>query len=258
MAGKNFIVTGAEGFLGNSVVTSLETLGATVFQIDLATFEKESKKEENFYTCDISDEEQISKTFTKIKKNAKTIHGLVNLAAINPTLNSLGNKTKLSDFDFDEHMKSIRLSYKGTMNLVAAAESLLVEYSSIVLVGSDLSLISPDQRIYCNCDGIVLEHEKKCTLKPPSYSFEKFGMIGLTKYLCTYFGSSKVRVNCVCPGPVDAEFPIDFRNRLLQRTPMGRLATKEDLNASIEFLLSDMSRFITGISLPIDGGRSAW
>ena len=250
---KHIVVAGSEGMLGASLVQSLEEQGAIVYQLDL-----NHALSENRFECDITNNSQVKQVISEIKSKTTNIAGIVNLAAINPTLDSLGNKTLLSDFDFDKDLKSISLTYAGTLNLVSEIEDLLSKNSSIVLVGSDLSIISPDQRIYCNCDGSPDMHKMQCSLKPPSYSFEKFGLIGLTKYLSTYFVPNGIRVNCICPGPVETDFPENFRRKLVDRTPMGRLATKKDLNSSIHFLLSDMSEFVTGVALPIDGGRSIW
>ncbi len=250
---KHIVVAGSEGMLGVSLVRSLENQGANVYQIDL-----NNKPGENKFECDVTDKEQVKNTLSEIKSKTDYVTGIVNLAAINPTVDSLGNNTRLSDFNFRADLKSISLTYSGTLNLVSEFEDQLSENSSVVLVGSDLSLISPDQRIYCNCNGSSEMHKAQCSLKPPSYSFEKFGLIGLTKYLSTYFGPKGIRVNCICPGPVDTDFSENFRRRLVERTPMGRLATTEDLNSSIQFLLSDMSNFVTGVALPIDGGRSVW
>lgn len=250
---KHIVVAGSEGMLGASLVRSLENQGATVYQLDLI-----NKPGENKFECDITDKNQLKNALSEIKSKTEYLAGIVNLAAINPTIDSLGNNTRLRDFNFETDLKSISLTYSGTLNLVSELEDQLSENSSVILVGSDLSLISPDQRIYCNCNGSPDMHKTLCSLKPPSYSFEKFGLIGLTKYLSTYFGPKGVRVNCICPGPVDIDFSENFRRRLVERTPMGRLATTEDLNSSIQFLLSDMSNFVTGVALPIDGGRSVW
>ncbi|QLL24334.1 hypothetical protein DLE04_01055 [Actinobacteria bacterium IMCC26103] len=250
---KHIVVAGSKGMLGESLVQSLENQGATVYQLDL-----NNKPGENKFECDITDKAQVKQALSEIKSKTDNVTGIVNLAAINPTIDSLGNNTRLSDFNFSKDLESISLTYSGTLNLVSELEDLLSEYSSVVLVGSDLSLISPDQRIYCNCNGSPEMHKAQCSLKPPSYSFEKFGLIGLTKYLSTYFGPKGIRVNCICPGPVDTDFSENFRRRLVERTPMGRLATTKDLNSSIQFLLSDMSDFVTGVALPVDGGRSVW
>jgi len=258
LEGKNIIVAGANGQLGKSLVIDLEASGAIVYKLDREFSNTEEIDRRYIFECDITNKSEIVEVFSKILETSKVLHGLVNLAAINPSLEKLGNRTKLDQFDFKEDLESIKLTYAGTMNLVSSAENLFEQFSSIVITGSDLSLISPDQRLYCKCTNESNEHQLTCTLKPPSYSFEKFGLVGTTKYLSTYFGPSKVRVNCICPGPIDSDFPPEFRGKLLSRIPMKGLATNSDYNSSVIFLLSDMSRFITGITLPIDGGRSAW
>jgi NAD(P)-dependent dehydrogenase (short-subunit alcohol dehydrogenase family) len=95
-------------------------------------------------------------------------------------------------------------------------------------------------------------------VKPVSYSVVKSGLIGLTRYLCTYWAEQNVRVNAICPGGVFAGQSDEFTQRLNKLIPLGRMAREDEYQAAIVFLMSDASSYMTGAVISIDGGRSAW
>lgn len=95
-------------------------------------------------------------------------------------------------------------------------------------------------------------------MKPVTYSVAKTGLLGLTRYLSTYWATSGVRVNSVSPGGVEADQSSDFLQRVSNLIPLGRLAKQDEYKATIVYLLSDASSYMTGANLVIDGGRSVW
>ena len=95
-------------------------------------------------------------------------------------------------------------------------------------------------------------------MKPISYSVIKFGIIGLTKYLSTYWPEKNVRCNAICPGGVENNQPKEFINRVSSLIPLKRMAKKDEFNSTIIFLLSDSSKYINGAVISIDGGRTSW
>jgi NAD(P)-dependent dehydrogenase (short-subunit alcohol dehydrogenase family) len=129
------------------------------------------------------------------------------------------------------------------------------EEGNIINVSSDLSVISPDQRIYRKEN---LE-EKDQPVKSVSYSVSKWAIIGLTKYMSTYFASKNIRVNSLSPAGVYSDtLPDEFVTKLVDKIPMGRMANKDEYNGTVLFLCSDASKYMTGHNLVIDGGRSVW
>ena len=125
---------------------------------------------------------------------------------------------------------------------------------AIVNVASDLALISPDQRLY-RVEGLA---EDEQPVKPLTYSVVKAGLVGMTRWLATYWADRGVRVNTISPGGVEAGQPEEFRARLAQRIPLGRMARRDEYRAAIVFLLSDASSYMTGHNLVMDGGRTVW
>jgi NAD(P)-dependent dehydrogenase (short-subunit alcohol dehydrogenase family) len=124
----------------------------------------------------------------------------------------------------------------------------------IVNVASDLALIGPDQRLYRQ-EGLP-EHLQP--VKPVTYSVVKSGLIGLTRYLATYWADQGVRVNAISPGGVYNGQPDDFLSKLSSLIPLGRMANVDEYQGAMLFLCSDASSYMTGSNLVVDGGRTCW
>ena len=92
---------------------------------------------------------------------------------------------------------------------------------------------------------------------PAGYAASKGGLLQLTRYLATLL-APRVRVNAISPGGVWRDQPEAFHQRYLARTPLGRMATEEDLKGAIAYLASDLSAYVTGHNLVVDGGWTAW
>ena len=121
----------------------------------------------------------------------------------------------------------------------------------ILNIASDLSAIAPDQRLYS-----LTKNQK--SYKPVTYSVIKHGLIGLTKYLSTYWLGASIRCNSLSPGGVYNEQPEIFIEKLSNLIPLGRMARKDEYRSAIQFLCSDASSYMNGHNLVMDGGRSTW
>jgi NAD(P)-dependent dehydrogenase (short-subunit alcohol dehydrogenase family) len=121
----------------------------------------------------------------------------------------------------------------------------------IINISSDLGIIAPDQRLYAN-------KKKNSFYKPATYSVIKHGIIGLTKYMATYWADKGIRVNCLCPGGIYEKQEKNFIKKINKLIPMGRMAQADEYKGAIQFLSSDASSYMNGATLIVDGGRTIW
>ena len=117
----------------------------------------------------------------------------------------------------------------------------------IINIASEYSVITPDNRIY-----------SKNNYKPISYPVIKTGLLGLTKYLATYWADNKIRVNTITPGGVEDEQNETFKKQYSNRVPLGRMAHKEEMVGALIYLASDASSYVSGQNIIVDGGLDAW
>ena len=117
---------------------------------------------------------------------------------------------------------------------------------NILNISSDLGIIAPDQRIYKN----------KNFIKPITYSVVKHGIIGLTKYTASYWAKDNIRCNAIAPGGIFNNQENSFVKKISNLIPLGRMAKKNEYNALVLFLCSDLSSYLTGSVIVADGGRT--
>ena len=124
----------------------------------------------------------------------------------------------------------------------------------ILNIASDLSVISPYQKLYEKSKS----SKNNQPVKPIAYSVVKHGLIGLTKYLSTYWPEQNVRCNAISLGAVYSNQPQKFIEKIRNLIPLNRLAEKNEYKSTIQFLCSDASSYMTGQNIIVDGGRSVW
>jgi len=183
---------------------------------------------------------------------------LINNAANNPKMENKADVefSRLEFFPLEQWDADLNVGLKGAFlcSQVIGSEMARRKHGVIVNVASDLAVIAPDQRLYRKT-GLP---EDQQPVKPVTYSVVKTGLVGLTRYLATYWADCGIRVNAISPGGVYNNQPDDFVARLSQLIPLGRMANANEYQAAILFLCSDASSYMTGTNLVIDGGRSCW
>lgn len=122
----------------------------------------------------------------------------------------------------------------------------------ILNIASDLSVMAPDQRLYRR-EGLPEEQQP---VKPVTYSVIKTALVGLTRYLATYWADRGVRVNALSPGGVYNGQGDEFVTRLTNLIPMGRMADRDEYRGVVQFLCSDASRYLTGQNIVIYSSSS--
>jgi NAD(P)-dependent dehydrogenase (short-subunit alcohol dehydrogenase family) len=210
-------------------------------------------------TVDITDEDSVAMNCKQLVEEFGSIYGLVNNAANNPKVEDSDKKnfSRLENFPLDVWNQDVAVGMTGAFLCAKHYGNAIAKNSnggSIVNISSDLGLIAPDQRLYLK-ENISAE---KQSVKPVTYSVVKAGLIGLTRYLSTYWADKKVRCNALCPGGVENGQPVDFLREVFSRIPMGRLAQPNEYQGILVFMLSPASSYLNGAIIPVDGGRSAW
>ena len=265
---KTALITGGAGLLGISHAKALLTSGAKVILADIDQNSlEESKvslgKETNLknlqtIVLDVTHEESIAKILDDLVSSGNRIDILINNAAINPTSSSINKgkrSTRLENFSIDRWNQELSVGLTGAylcskvFGTVMASDGL----GGVILnISSDLSVIAPNQKLYKQAN---LSDDMQA-VKPVTYSVIKTGLIGLTRYLATYWAHKGVRCNALSPGGVYNGQDEEFVNRIKDLIPIGRMASIDEYQGAIQFLCSDASAYMNGQNIVMDGGRS--
>ena len=266
--GKVIIITGASGLLGKKHAEAVAAYGGHPVLLDLSAdavvsmaddLNKQFGVNATGYQVDITDEARIEENVQQLLDKYGRIDGLVNNAANNPKVEDSSEKnfSRLENFPVDIWNQDVAVGLTGAFlcakhygHEIAKNE----EGGSIVNISSDLGLMAPDQRLYAQ-DGLPEEQQP---VKPVTYSVVKTGMIGLTRYLATYWAEKNVRCNVMCPGGVENGQPKGFLAEVSSRIPMNRLAQADEYQGTLLWMLSDASSYLNGAIIPVEGGRTAW
>jgi NAD(P)-dependent dehydrogenase (short-subunit alcohol dehydrogenase family) len=212
-----------------------------------------------FHEMNVTSFESITSIGNELHKNGIEIDILLNNAAINPVFDSQSNLnfSRVENYELDLWNHELAVGLTGSFLCSKYFGNKMAEHSKggiILNIASDLSVISPDNRLYKK---EKLSNEKQF-VKPISYSVIKHGLIGMTKYLSTYWASNNIRCNALSPGGIFTDHDDEFVKKISELIPMGRMAKRDEYRAAIQFLCSDASSYMNGQNIVIDGGRSVW
>lgn len=256
------LITGAGGLLGYEHAKALLECGAKVVltDINLQSLKKNFNLLKKDFTnnkilkikMDVTSENSIIHCKNMLKKKKIFISILINNAAHNPKLSKLKSQS-FENFGLEKWKKEIEVGLTGAFlcSKIFGREMAYLKKGVILNISSDLSVISPDQRIYNNSKSLK-------NIKPATYSVVKTGLIGLTRYLATYWAAKNVRCNAISPAGVYYGHKKEFVKKIKKLIPLNRMAKKDEYRSAIQFLCSDASSYMTGQNLIIDGGRSIW
>lgn len=250
LSGRIALVTGGGGLYGRPISTALAEAGAhvVVASRDLGRCEqlaaqlRSSGHEATSLTLDLAEEASINRLQEELDARFGRLDVLVNGAVHRQGLDTI--RTQRADWEATSRINSL-----GLFLVTKACVELMLRHSSgsIINIASIYGVVGPDFPIY-GATGMT---------SPAFYSYDKGGMIAFTRYLACEYGPRGIRVNSISPGGLFDEQPEEFVRNYIARTPLGRMATADDVKGAIVFLASDASAFVTGVNLMVDGGWTA-
>lgn len=267
LTGRVAIITGGTGLLGQQHAEAIANAGGIPVMADIridgtntgsAAFRRRFGKHASVIRSDITDPQSVNALLVEVLNRYGRVDILINNAANNPKMEKTVEVefSRLENFPLRQWEADLSVGLTGAFLCaqIIGSEMAKQKHGVIVNVASDLAVIAPDQRLYRK-SGLSLEQQP---VKPVTYSVVKTGLIGLTRYLATYWASDGIRVNAISPGGVYNNQPEEFIQRLSNLIPLGRMANVDEYQAAILYLCSDASSYMTGTNLVIDGGRSCW
>ncbi len=265
LSGRVALITGGAGLLGAEFCKTLAQAGAGVVIADLnhnASQQLSLSLAENglrsfAVEADVTDPSSVNQMVESCIDSFGRLDILVNSAALDPKFDpehsASSGSGAFEDFPLEAWEQALNVNLSGAFLCCQAAVRPMLDQGSGVIVNlsSIYGLVGPDQRIY------ERPGEKK-QFKPVYYSVTKAAILGLTRYLSTYYAGRNIRVNALSPGGVFNDHDEAFTQAYAARAVIGRMAEKDELNGALLFLASDASKYMTGANLVVDGGWTAW
>ena len=258
LSGRRALITGATGGLGRVFADTLAELGADLVLVDLSGSDLQAVNEglterwgvriEN-HTCDLENQTQRTELIEKLVDSGLGLNILINNAAFVGTSNISGWGVPFKDQSIDTWRRAMEVNLTAVFDLSQGLTPLLRDSKrgSIVNIASIYGMYGPDWSLY---EGTRMSN-------PAAYAASKGGLIQLTRWLATTI-SPEIRVNAISPGGIFRSQPEEFVKRYETKTPLGRMASEEDFRGAIAYLTSDLSKYVTGQVLQVDGGWGCW
>ena len=258
MKGRRVLITGGNGHLGKKIAETLTELGASIIILDMPnsnftkvteTVEVKLKGKLSIIECDLESEKQRRLAIEKIKSDGLGLNCLINNA-------SFTGASRLTDWAAPFEKQSLETWRRALeVNLTApfhfsqafTPELQAANGGNIINIASIYGELGPDWRLYENTE----------MGSPAAYSSSKGGLIQLTRWLATTL-APHIRVNAISPGGIYRNQPDKFVKRYSSRTPLGRMGTEDDFQGAVGYLATDLSSYVTGEIIQVDGGWSVW
>lgn len=258
LKGRLALITGATGCLGSVMAETLAELGADLILIDrpesnlkplIDSIKNRWGVQVWHYQCDLEKNEQRIKLLETIQEEHAALNILVNNAAFVGTSDLKGWGTTFENQTVETWRRALEVNLTAPFHLCQGLAPMLKDSlgASIINIGSIYGESGPNWRLY----------EGTSMANPAAYSASKGGLMQLTRWLSTTL-APKIRVNAISPGGIFRNQPEIFVKQYEERTPLARMATEDDFRGAIAYVASDLSRYMTGQVLSVDGGWSVW
>jgi 2-deoxy-D-gluconate 3-dehydrogenase len=265
LKGKAAIVTGGAGLLGVEFCRTLAEAGAGVLVADLnaeTAFAAAEKLRQAGYSAvhaavDVTQPDSAAAMVAACVEEFGRLDAIVNSAAMDPKFDATQpgqHRNTFEDYPLEMWQQALDVNLTGVFLCCQAAARQMVaqdNVGSIINICSTYGLVPPDQRIY-EKPGQPKQY------KPAFYTTTKAGVLGLTKYIASYYAGTRIRANCLTPGGVYNNHDELFTRNYAYRTIMGRMAERDEMNGALLFLASEASAYMTGGNVVVDGGWTAW
>lgn len=259
LRGRVALVAGGAGRIGRAIGEALAEAGAEIGLLDLPSEQLEEARVglgDRFtqkvisLPCDLSQESEIGATAELIKREFGQLDILVHCAALCGASELKGWTVPFEDQSVHTWRRALEVNLTSAFTMTQTCSPFLRESGcgSVILMGSIYGMLGPDMRLYDGCEGMG---------NPAAYAAAKGGIVQLCRWLSTNLAPD-VRVNCIAPGGIARNQAKAFVERYESRVPLGRMGREEDIKGAALFLASDLSAYVTGQNLAVDGGWSAW
>lgn len=267
LKGKTAVVTGGSGLLGKEFCRTLAEGGANVIVADIAEADANAVAaglEDAGYAAagfglDVTRQDSVNALVNFTLQQFGSLDILVNSAALDPKFDAAASEKGIApgafeDYPLEDWKAAVDVNLTGMFLVTQACVKPMVKIGkgSIINICSTYGLNGPDQRLYLNDDG------SRIAYKPVYYTTTKAGVIGFTKYLAAYYAGTEIRVNALTPGGIFNNHNETFNRKYSEKTIMGRMAHKDEMNGALLFLASEASSYMTGNNVIVDGGWTAW
>ena len=258
MQGRRALITGAAGKIGRVMAETLAELGADLVLVDRPDTDLDTLASEMGFrfgvktqtlVCDLEQQSEREKLIAQVVTQAAGLHVVVNNAAFVGTSDLQGWATSFEKQTVETWRRALEVNLTAAFDLTKGLSSVLRKsgHGSIINVGSIYATLGPDYSLY---DDTAMGN-------PAAYAASKGGLIQLTRWLSTTLAPA-IRVNAISPGGVSRNQPAVFVKRYEARTPLRRMAVEADFAGAVAYLASDLSAYVTGINLQVDGGWATW
>ena len=258
LRGRRALITGAAGGLGKVMAATLAELGASLVLVDRedsdfvalskALTQQWDVKVEH-HACDLEQETQRNELIARVNNSGCGLNILINNAAFVGTSDLEGWAEPFESQTIDTWRRALEVNLTAVFHLCQGFTPLLkAGYgSSIINIASIYGLYGPDWSMYQDTQ----------MSNPAAYGASKGGLIQLSRWLATTI-APQVRVNSISPGGILRGQSDSFVRRYELKTPLGRMASEDDFRGAVAYLASDLSKYVTGQNILVDGGWGVW
>ncbi len=256
--GRNALVIGGTGHVGSIVVETLVELGCLVTTLDIAETNPQSndyiqdnipKGNVKHITCDISDEEKLRNTIKACSFESNKLDIVIHCAGYVGTSDAPGWSVPFESQSAQTFNDALNVNLTSAFIIAQETKPLLDNSTdgSLIFFSSIYALVGSDTRLYSDTG----------MHNPIGYGVSKSGLLQLTRHLATTMAPT-TRVNAISPGGIWRDQPDKFHENYSSKTPLSRMATEEDIKGAVAYLASDLSKYVTGLNLIVDGGWTIW